>query len=192
MKKILICGDSYAADWAVKPTGEGWCNMLEKDFKVTNMAQKGASQYRIWLQLSSQNINDYDTVILCHTSPFRLYVETHPIHHTDILNKDCDLIYSDIEYHSKTNKELLSIKEFFEKYFDIGQAKFIHSLMCDKMIDYVSNHNNVIHMTGINWGDYYSIDNILDIHKRTNIGHTNHLNKANNEFVYNEVLKRIK
>ena len=49
-KKILIAGDSFAADWTVKYKGEGWVNTLCKDYDVTNVAQAGVSEYKIYNQ----------------------------------------------------------------------------------------------------------------------------------------------
>ena len=49
--KILICGDSFAADWTVKYPGQGWPNMLAEIHEVTNLAQAGCSEYKILKQL---------------------------------------------------------------------------------------------------------------------------------------------
>ena len=58
MKKILIVGDSFAADWSIKHKEcNGWVNMLCDDFFVTNIAQAGVSEYKIYKQLLSQDIN---------------------------------------------------------------------------------------------------------------------------------------
>ena len=99
MKKILICGDSFAADWTAKYPVEGWPNLLAKNYTVTNLAQ-------------------YDYIIVFHTSPNRLYTKVHPIHHQDILHNNSDLLYSDIKEHSKNNPSLLPIVEYFENYFE--------------------------------------------------------------------------
>ena len=50
-KKLLIAGDSFAADWTIKYKGEGWVNTLCKDYDVTNIAQAGVSEYKIYNQL---------------------------------------------------------------------------------------------------------------------------------------------
>ena len=56
MKKLLICGDSFAADWQVKyPQGQGWCNLITQYYHVTNVAQAGCSEYRIYQQFLSYN-----------------------------------------------------------------------------------------------------------------------------------------
>ena len=57
-KKLLIAGDSFAADWTIKYKGEGWVNTLCEDYDVTNVAQAGVSEYKIYNQLkTNKNIN---------------------------------------------------------------------------------------------------------------------------------------
>ena len=50
MSNILICGDSFAADWTKKYDGTGWVNMLTKDHTITNIAEAGVSEYKIYKQ----------------------------------------------------------------------------------------------------------------------------------------------
>ena len=50
MSKILICGDSFAADWSKKYEGKGWVNMIENDHVITNIAEAGVSEYKIYKQ----------------------------------------------------------------------------------------------------------------------------------------------
>ncbi len=43
--KLLIAGDSFAADWL---SGEsGWPNLLANEYDVTNVAQAVCSEYKI-------------------------------------------------------------------------------------------------------------------------------------------------
>ena len=53
MSKILICGDSFAADWSKKYDGVGWVNMIENEHVVTNIAEAGVSEYKIYKQLGA-------------------------------------------------------------------------------------------------------------------------------------------
>ena len=91
-KKILIAGDSFAADWTVKYKGEGWVNTLCKDYDVTNIAQAGVSEYKIYNQLKKIDVSKYDIILISHTSAYRIPVVEHPIHSKDILHNNCDLI----------------------------------------------------------------------------------------------------
>ena len=53
--KILICGDSFAADFRITDTNAlGWCNLLEEKYTVVNRAQAGVSEYKILKQIELQ------------------------------------------------------------------------------------------------------------------------------------------
>lgn len=192
MKKILICGDSFAADWTVKYSGEGWPNLLAKDYSVTNLAQAGCSEYRIYRQLTSTDLSQYDCIIVFHTSPNRLYTKSHPVHHGDILHQNSDLLYSDIKEHSKDNPSLLPIIEYFEKYFDLEHAHFIHNLLCEKIENLLLPYN-VIHATGIDWFGLHVFNGMLDFSKKsiTNKGYANHFDLQGNKFVYETIIARL-
>lgn len=184
MKKILICGDSFAADWSVKYQGIGWPNMLENKYKVTNLAQAGCCEYKIYQQLISVNLNKFDKIIISHTSPYRLYVKQHPLHNKDPLHKNSDLIYSDIKDH----KELSSIIDYYENYFDLNYAEFIHNLICQK-IDELTRHYPVIHITSFDWNNLYKFSNMISfehIFKKYR-GNINHYNEAGNQIVFDTV-----
>ena len=98
-KRILVAGDSFAAEW---PTGKGWVHKLAEDNAVNIVAQAGVGEYKILKQLHNVSatdpywVNNYDCVIVCHTSPSRIHTPQHPVHQEG-LHKDCDLIYSDLE-----------------------------------------------------------------------------------------------
>ena len=46
--RILIAGDSFAAEW---PGNNGWVKLLSQKFSVTNVAQAGVGEYKILKQL---------------------------------------------------------------------------------------------------------------------------------------------
>jgi hypothetical protein len=60
--KVLICGDSFSA------SDSGWTYELSKDFDVTNLSKSDVDQYDILQQIKSQNLNDYNVVILSNTN----------------------------------------------------------------------------------------------------------------------------
>ena len=190
--KILICGDSFAADYTVKYQGEGWPNKLAKIHNVKNVAQAGCSEYKILLQLQNEDLSKFDTVIVSHTSPFRIYVKEHPVHLSDKLHKNCDLIYSDIKEHSKTDNKLLSLVDFFENYFDTDYAKFTHNLIC-KEIDIILNNHKVIHVTNIDYGDLYQFEHMINFELlfKTNRGIMNHYDEQGNTIIYNQIVERL-
>ena len=182
MKKILICGDSFAADWTVKHKGTGWPNMLSKEYKVTNLAQAGCCEYKIHEQLTSVNLNKFDNIIVSHTSPYRLYVRKHPLHYNDVLHKDSDFIYSDIV------DTKLSVVDYYENYFDLDYAEFIHNLIC-KQIDEVTRKYPVIHITSFDWKGLYKFPNMISFkHVFDNYrGNMNHYNDVGNQKVFEQL-----
>jgi hypothetical protein len=183
--KILICGDSFAADWTVKYPGRGWPNMLAEQHEVVNLAQAGCGEYKILKQLESADLNMYDQIIVSHTSPYRIYVKTHPVHVNDPLHKNSDLIYTDIKEHSKSNKKLLPIVEFFENYFDTESAEFTHTLIC-REIDQLLQSYKTIHISNLIWNNNYKFNNMLNFEYlfKSNRGLMNHYNDAGNQEVF--------
>lgn len=192
MKKILICGDSFAADWTVKYPGEGWPNLLAKEYDVTNLAQAGCSEYKIYKQLLSANLNSFDHIIVFHTSPNRIYTSHHPIHYKDPLHSNSDLIYSDIKEHCKTNEELIPLIEYFEHHFDIEYAIFTHNLIC-KSIDEMLSSYKVIHATGFDYSKLYAFPNLLDysnLANKKNVG-LNHFDEDSNNRVFMDIVSKL-
>lgn len=196
MKKILICGDSFSSDWTIKYQGEGWPNMISRDYEVTNLAQAGCSQYRIYLQLCSANIHDYDAVLVSHTSPNRIYIEEHPVHKNDPLHQNADLIYTDIKAHAEANSELTCIVDFYEKYFDLGYAAFVHNLICEKIDGMFQNYRGkVVHITNLPRDGLYVFDDMLFFDNLTGKkykGLMNHYNDRANKIVYDTVRDVLK
>lgn len=193
MKKILICGDSFAADWTVKYSGEGWPNLLAKEYDVTNLAQAGCSEYKIYLQLNSVNLNEFAAIIISHTSPYRLYTPHHPIHSNDILHSNSDLIYSDVKSYSENNKALLPLVHYFEEYFDMDHAKFVHSLICEK-IEKLAGPYNTLHIVNHEWDDLYKFSNVFSFYElfKSNRGLINHFDETGNNIIYQKVSNWIK
>lgn len=189
MKKILICGDSFAADWTVKYDGAGWVNMLCDDFEVTNIAQAGVSEYKIYLQLISQDLTQYDHIIVSHTSFYRIPVKEHPLYINDKLHKNCDLIYNDLE--GKVDVPLVKVAvDFFENFYDVDYAIFTHNLIL-KEIDNLSDN-----LLNITFFDYFSIYKLRNFHQfddvfMENKGVINHMNDKGNTIIYNKIKKLL-
>ena len=141
MSKILIIGDSFAADWTVKYNNYlGWPNLLAEQHQVTNLAECGVSEYKIYRQLlSAGNLDQYDTVIVSHTSPYRIETRQHPVHTHDSLHANADLIYSDIEYHAGKivnffNRSLTAARGFFLYHYDNEYYETTYRLYREKIM----------------------------------------------------------
>ena len=187
--KILIVGDSFAADWTVKYDNYlGWPNLIAKHHDTTNLAQAGVGQYKIYKQLQSVPVKDFDAVISVYTSPYRVHTHSHPIHNNDVLHKNCDLLANDVEYFAKRNKDnesLISAKNYFKYHFDFDYYNEIYKILvdkCDKLIGDVKH----IHISNLDYvnGDWTTI---TENYK----GLINHLSQEGNELVYNKLIKML-
>lgn len=198
VKNLLIVGDSFAADWSTKFPAMGWPNLLQKDFSVTNLAQAGCGQYKIYQQLQSVNQTQFDSIIIWHTSPYRIHVRSHPIHSSDILHGNADLIYQDIEHHARHDSSLDAIKNWFDHYYDLEYADFVYALICDKIFADLKSFNGTV----INCVCQHKIDssisnqsiffNFYDLFRsqaRADLA-ANHFNQRNNQVIY-ELLKGV-
>jgi hypothetical protein len=191
---LLICGDSFAADWTVKYPGWGWPNRLTECFDVTNLAQPGCGQYKIYQQLLSVDINKFSTILVSHTSPNRIYVRTHPVHHNDVLHKNSDLIYTDILEHAKNDKSLSSIVDYYENYFDLEYAKFVHSMTCEKIQNLLTTATGkILHVAHSPWDNLHQFDNMINfewVFKKHN-GFMNHYTDRGNKIIYDLIVEKI-
>ena len=198
MSNILIIGDSFAADWSTKYKDYlGWPNLLAEQHTVTNLAQAGVSEYKIYRQLLSvRDLSQYDVVIVAHTSPYRIPTWQHPIHSNDSLHKDADLIYADIAYHSKRiknifNRSLRGAYEFFNYHYDSGFfedsyclfRKEINRILEDKQVITLSTFNQQASMEA-------NTINLVDM-LVTYPGLINHYSEFGNRLVYGSITSKI-
>ena len=188
--KILVAGDSFAAEW---PGESGWVKLLAKELNVTNVAQAGVSEYKILKQLHKSNIDEYDAVIVSHTSPSRVHTPNHPLHKTG-LHKDCDLIYTDIENRSSLfNSSLKAAKGYFEHHYDDHYYQTVYSLLRKEIYSLLHNkkylsmsHHNIA--KAFIWED-----NHLDFSEfwQKHRGKENHYNDTGNTTVCKIVLDKL-
>jgi hypothetical protein len=193
--KILICGDSFSADWTVKYSGKGWPNLLSEQHQVTNVAQAGCSQYRIYQQVMAQDLSQYEAVLVSHTSPNRIYVKEHPVHKNDLLHRNADLIYTDIQEHAKTRPELECIVEFYTKYFDLDYAAFMHNLICEKIDQHLQKFpGKVIHISNLPRDGLYIFQDMVfftELMDKRYKGIMNHYSDEANRIVFDRMMKLL-
>jgi len=183
-KNLLIAGDSFSSDWTKKYKGVGWVNLLDQ-FNVTNVSQAGVSEYKIYKQLENQKLTKFDQIIVCHTSPYRIPVQKHPVHANDILHKDCDLIYNDL-LDSKENPLAKVAADFFENFFDLDYAVFVHQLIIDQIKIKVPT---AIHITFFE-NEQDDIVSFYDIFFKYR-GLMNHLNDEGNKIILDKINKLL-
>lgn len=187
--KILLVGDSFAADWTVKYKDyKGWPNLLAEKYDVTNLAQAGVGQYKIYKQLQSIEIEKFNVVISSYTSPYRVHTEQHPIHHRDLLHGNCDLLANDIEYFAKNdkgNKSLIAARNYFKYHFDFDYYNTIYEMLVDKCNQLIGNvkHIQISNLTYVTkeW------DEITTKHK----GLINHLSNEGNKVIFEKLIKML-
>jgi hypothetical protein len=130
---ILIAGDSFGAAWPSKNNNVGWPDLFSSKFKITNISQAGVGEYKILKQIDSVDQNDYDVMIVNHTSPSRVHTRQHPIHSTG-LHKNCDLLYNDIDRKfSFFNRSLQTAKDWFLYHYDDEYQIDIYNLLREEI-----------------------------------------------------------
>jgi len=189
--KILIAGDSFAARWPEEVLG--WVNYLERQYNVTNLAQAGVGEYKILKQLESINLDDFDLVIVSHTSPSRVHTPTHPLHNNGF-HKDCDLIYTDLEsHHSFFNNSLTTAKGWFKHHYDEEYQIDVYNLIRKE----INNKINIpyISLTHIEIAAKLAFekDNIdfSDLWKKQR-GDINHYTEIGNRVIFKILVEKIK
>lgn len=180
---ILLCGDSFSADWGMTMS---WVDMIGKQHNITNVSQAGVSEYKILQQVKDHICSDPDVVIVCHTSPYRVHTLSHPVHHSG-LHKDCDLLYSDIEYHYNKNPtpELASALGYFEHHFDPDYYDTIYSLLRAEIAQYVT-----VPLINV---DFFPGNNGLDLSDlpKSHPGQPNHMAESGHKIAYEKIFKEI-
>jgi hypothetical protein len=189
--KVLICGDSFTSDWQIKyPNQTGWVNMLAKKYKVTNLAQSAVGEYKILKQIQSADLNQFDSVIVSHTSPNRIYCTKHPIHYRDPLYKSADLIYTDMLDHSANTDCQLALG-FFERYFDLDQAEEINNLICMEILNILGqyDHLNQLHLVNYITKNHYPNLPCYDLYPlfKKYRGNMNHFDEKGNRIMFDYV-----
>jgi len=188
--KILIVGDSFAADWTVKYNDyKGWPNLLEEKYTVVNLAQAGVGQYKIYKQLQSADLKNFDLVISSYTSPYRVHTQKHPIHSEDPLHRNCDLLANDIEFlfkKYKNNHSLITARNYFKYHFDFDYYDDLYQIIVDKCDQIIGDKKHIqisnLPYVGYDWSS------ITENYK----GLINHLSKKGNLIIFDRLVELIK
>lgn len=196
-KPIAIFGDSFSADWQKKsPEYFGWPNMLNELFSVINFSQPGISEYKILQQIKNTDLKKFSVVIVAHTSPTRVHTKKHPIHSNDKFYKNCDLLISDILYHSAKiinffNFSLQSAKNWFLYHYDEKYQEDIYFLI-KKEIDFLLRNKKVIEIKNFDIPDnknHVIIDNRKYVEHSKNF--SNHYSLSTNIKTYQSIKNTI-
>jgi hypothetical protein len=188
--KILICGDSFSTVWP--ETKNSWMSLLSEKFEVTNLSQAGVGEYKIFKQLKSIDVSNFDFTIVSHTSPSRIHTNNHPLHKTD-LHKNCDLIYSDLENRFNWfNENLMISKKFFEYHYDDEYQKDIYFLIRNEIKKIITNkYLSICHVEiASELSCEEDLINFSELWKN-NKGLINHYNEQGNKIIYETLLEKL-
>jgi hypothetical protein len=198
MKNILVIGDSFAADWTVKYKDlyKGWPNLLAEKYTVTNLAQAGVGEYKIYKQLLTvADLSVYDLVIVAHTGPARIHSLRHPIHSNDVLHSNADLIFADIEYHASRpwnflNGSLRAAINFFKYHYDPEYFELMYTLLRKEINDILAKSNSkVIVISNMAKTNLFATEPVLvtKLISKEESGIMNHMNEATNALMFKHI-----
>lgn len=183
---ILICGDSFAAEWPVTGTNLGWPLLLKDQYSIVNQANPGIGEYKILQQLINENLSAYSAVIVCHTSPNRVHIKKHPVHKD--FYKNADLIYNDVVEHAAhhaKNLILQTAKNYFELVYDQGYYDDIYRLIQKEIVELTADIR-CLHLTPLVDINNDLFTHYLNLQKMCSVapGDTNHYSAEDNKKVF--------
>ena len=188
--KILIAGDSFAADWSLKYSKVvGWPNMLAKSHSVTNVAQAGVSEYKILKQIESINLFNFDAVIVSHTCFSRVHTYRHPTLSRDVLHSNCDLIISDVFNKKEVNESMQAAWGYFKYHWDETYYRDLYNIFRDKIDKRLMTVQKSIQIN--NFEPIISDLSYRDLLK-SHPGNINHFNEEGNLRIFKDVLSHLR
>ena len=165
---ILIAGDSFSAVYDNK--SEWW-----QFGDCKNISQKGSSEFKILKSLQKENLSKYEKIIVCHTSPYRIYTEDNIINNGDRTN-GCYLI-NDL-LHKKG--DIKTAAKLYTKYF-FNEEYVLWSYY--KVMDEIKNLTNSIHISFFNVQNVISLRHIYE----KNMGDICHMTPEGNKVVHEQI-----
>ena len=188
--KILLAGDSFSAKWPDSPSG--WPELLKHEFKITNLSQAGVSEYKILKQIKSQKLDNYDFIIVNHTSPFRVHT-ANSIHNT-ALHSNCDLIFTDVEanYNDK-DERVVTAFNWFKHHYDEEYQIDIYKMIREEISRLVGDRKYLAIDHTPTSSDYRFEKNYLNFthHWLSNRGLVNHYTESGNQHVAATIKEKI-
>jgi len=189
MKKLGLFGDSFGYQKFNQPF-KSWVDLLDNHFEIANHCQCGVSEYKILQQLKTSNLDDFDVLLITHTSATRIFVPHNPLHSNSNTHQVCDIIYTDIA--DRNDEFSQACQQYFKHIFDLDYAINIHNMIC-KEIDQLCSHKKVLHVTHFDYDGLYDFPGVINFYKHwlDNRGTVNHYNQVGNELVYQTILKKL-
>ena len=185
MKKILIAGDSFSADWS--STYEWW-KMLP--YEITNISQAGSSEFKILKRIQEHDLTPYDGVIVFHTSPYRLYTETNLLHKDSQTHSESCYVINDVL--SKRGPIKSAMNKYLEYFYNDEYNMYCHQKICNDIIE-ITKQKKVLHCSGFNYDNICTIPNIItvdDLHREYK-GSVCHLNQNGNRYLKERIYQNM-
>jgi hypothetical protein len=184
MTKVLVAGDSFASDWH---TGNEWWHQLP--FDVTNVAQAGASEYKILKSLT--NVKQYDAIVVFHTSPTRVYAAKGNLLHTNSsTHRDSCYVINDVL--SKRGPLKKAMESYVKYFYNDEFVNYIHTKICN---DIVNNTFGIptVHASGFDYSDIYEFENFVSATDlfETYRGNTCHLTTDGNRYLADRICNKL-
>jgi hypothetical protein len=150
MKKILIAGDSYASDTLKSIKGEdrsnkwSWPFLLSTNYDITNIAYPGTSLFWTYKQLTSQNLKNYDKVIVIVTCHGRLTL-SNPKNPKGIMSiPNYATLISRVDMLDSKNEKLKWAKYYYEHFYDEELELIAYKATIDKIIEMVPSDKLIL------------------------------------------------
>lgn len=167
----MIVGDSFCHN----QTAHSWTQMIDQ-YEVFIDSGCGIGQYKIWRKILSHDLSQYTKVIIVHTSPYRLHINSNPWYMDSDTHQQADLLYQDAK-NKPAGKFKTLVCDWFEQVVDLDYMQHIHALIV-KEIQMICKNTSVMHMTFFD----YELMGVQPINKiwKKHPGTINHLDHIGN------------
>jgi len=187
--KLAIFGDSFGV---TDGNAQSWIRRLEQNFFIQNYCICGIGEYKIWKQIEQVEIDQFDVVLVTHTSPTRVHVEYNPLHSTSQYHQQCDIIYADIAEHN--NEFARACKQFFKHIYNETYQIDMFNLVIEKIENMLKVHPHVQHITHFDYTGLHQPNGLVNFYDVfcEHRGNINHYTPTGNDIVYNRLLQCLK
>ena len=198
---IAFCGDSFCADYKlISEDNLGWPYLVANKLgmSIASFGIAGSCQYRILKQAEILfEKKSCNIIVICHTSPFRIYAPEHPLRRIDPLHFSSDFVPADTfkkkKYYEK-DPYISAARSFYKYLFDDTHQIDIHQLICQR-IEYICSKQNIkiLHTSGFEYEDFFKFKSFTSISHIVHnyAGSVNHLNQEGNillaELIYQKI-----
>ena len=187
---LAIFGDSFGVEQR-QPDNVGWSALLADRFSVSNFCQSGVGEYKILQQILEHPVDNFNCIVVSHTSPYRVHAAINPLHSESATHANCDIIFTDIE--SRTDEFSVACQYYFKHVFDPKYYRDVHNLICQE-IHRLTAGVKTLHITHFDYSDLYKFDNTLINfynHWTDNRGSVNHYSSQGNHIVADQLIKQL-